>query len=151
MERSKAQELGKVRYKTGRVCVRGHRKERYTTSGQCVECCRLKGQLPNKVPTPQQLAKMSGHKFYYGKRCPKYRHGRLKYTSCGACVQCRRVRTRKYIKRIKKTPEGRARLNEHARKYCLKHNKLPYNAICLPQTIEQMPLRKPKVEVAANS
>ena len=38
MSRKHATELGKSRYRTGRLCPQGHRAERYTSTGNCVAC-----------------------------------------------------------------------------------------------------------------
>ena len=39
--RASAQKLGRLYYKTGQPCVRGHNALRYTSTGKCVECDRL--------------------------------------------------------------------------------------------------------------
>lgn len=40
-EREAARMLGKTRYFTGRPCIHGHVAERYTSSGNCIECLRV--------------------------------------------------------------------------------------------------------------
>ncbi len=41
MKRVEAARLGLSRYNTGKPCMRGHQSDRYTATGQCVECQRL--------------------------------------------------------------------------------------------------------------
>jgi hypothetical protein len=38
--RAEAKSLGLTRYQTGIPCRRGHRAERYVSTGNCVECVR---------------------------------------------------------------------------------------------------------------
>lgn len=40
IKRQMAKKFGMARYETGKACIRGHKTERYTSTGQCVECVR---------------------------------------------------------------------------------------------------------------
>lgn len=42
MERIEAAKLGLMTYNTGRRCKHGHEPIRYTVSGVCVECAKLR-------------------------------------------------------------------------------------------------------------
>lgn len=45
LRRQDAQALGLSKYFTGKACANGHRAERYTSSGQCVECAKSAARI----------------------------------------------------------------------------------------------------------
>lgn len=105
MTRREARCLGLTRYDTGMPCRHGHLGERYSESGQCCECWRLKNQRrrgrlrkrPEYVPRPWKvlshprvLAKAAGELTYQGKPC-KRGHGTERYVSSSECRECARL------------------------------------------------------------
>jgi hypothetical protein len=48
--RAEAKSLGLKRYSTGAPCAQGHVADRFTSSGQCVECAKAKGSAPDSNP-----------------------------------------------------------------------------------------------------
>ena len=43
MTRKEAISTGKEVYFTGKACIQGHLVNRYTSTGHCIECLRLRG------------------------------------------------------------------------------------------------------------
>lgn len=54
--RAEAIRLGVRRYYTGIPCKHGHRSERYTTTGSCLECLHPKLSRPRVITDPRRLS-----------------------------------------------------------------------------------------------
>lgn len=85
--------VGAKRYFTGEPCRRGHIVERYTCSGNCVECdvvVRAGGSEATRLePTARAAAKLAGMDQYFtGKPC-KYGHIAARYVTNGICITCK--------------------------------------------------------------
>jgi hypothetical protein len=44
MKRREAKALGLEKYNTGKPCRNGHLADRYTSGGECLECCKIKNK-----------------------------------------------------------------------------------------------------------
>jgi hypothetical protein len=59
MLRREARELGLEFYNTGKPCRNGHRADRFTTSGKCIECVNTKGM--SYMATRRTLCRLLRH------------------------------------------------------------------------------------------
>ena len=90
-ERAAARTAGLTRYSTGKPCIQGHLVERFSSSGNCVECMRIRISLrrQNNIGFAPRI--------YTGKPC-RYGHVAARLVSNHTCVECARIRLLKYNK-----------------------------------------------------
>lgn len=64
--RTKAKELGLLTYFTGKPCKYGHRDERYTSYGKCVQCAEMTLEEKRGYRTKPRICKCCGKEFLVG-------------------------------------------------------------------------------------
>jgi len=83
----------------GTPCPKGHDGSRWTGSGNCVQCVKLKytkGTHRGKKPcAARQLAKQNGETYYISGRACKNGHFSKRRTATGSCIECHNLINKK--------------------------------------------------------
>lgn len=76
MKRSEAKVLGLQTYSGGKACCRGHHGERYTTTGQCIECVKSYRERRGQEYIAQEKER---NRIYASKNIEKYVENKRKW------------------------------------------------------------------------
>lgn len=116
-----AKDNGEVTYLSKNACIKGHLSKRYTKTGACIECRKIKQKAkrtsklikPNasELVSTRKEALLLGHSYYFSGSPCKHGHIALRRSKSGECLVCRRISTSTWIK------ENPEKSIEYAKKY----------------------------------
>lgn len=120
-----ARAAGIRHYFTGQPCKRGHLRERFVSTGQCIDCCSLygvawrrKNGVPARINISDARTEAMAHgfeRFFTGVACHR-NHLSDRYTKTGKCVACNLERIARYQKGNRGSIRQKQREYHHANK-----------------------------------